>query len=296
MQTDATPRPTLAAGTLRATLAPGQGGRVAAFWRESDGRQEPVLVPMREGGFDPLFWPKAGCYPLAPFSNRIREGRFRFGDRDVRLPAHPTCPPHALHGFSQTRAWDCALAGSASAVLTYRHRPDAWPWAFTAEQHVTLSDRALTIAIAIRNDDSEPMPVGLGLHPYLAVGLGDRVRFRAGIEWSQDEVGCGVAPERRVAPLFDQPQGAAGMTRYFADWDGRATIDRAAGGRITLTADGALEQLVAHAPDGGAYLCIEPVSHVADAFNLAAQGVAGAGLRIAQPGETIRGSMTIALE
>ncbi|WP_188519358.1 aldose 1-epimerase [Alsobacter metallidurans] len=288
----------LAAGALRAALAPGQGGRVAGFWRETDGQADPILMPMAEAAFDPLFWPKAGCYPLAPFSNRIRDGRFRFGGRDVQLPAHPACPPHALHGFSQLRAWSCALENASAAVMTYAHEPDAWPWRFTATQTVRLSETALAIAIAIRNEDATPIPVGLGLHPYLVARHGDRVRFNAGIEWSQDEAGCGIAPQRLSGSeaAHDLRHGAAGMTRYFADWDGRVLIDRADGRRISIKSDGVLDQLVMHAPEGGAYLCVEPVSHVADAFNLAARGVQGAGTRVAGPGETVRGSMTIALE
>lgn len=288
----------LAAGALRAILAPMQGGRVAAFWRETDGAPEPILIPLKDAAFDPLFWPKAGCYPLAPFSNRIRDGRFRFGDREVQLPAHPACPPHALHGFSQLRAWSCALESASEAVMTYAHEPDAWPWRFTTTQIVSLSETALAITVAIRNEDVTPMPVGLGLHPYLVAHHGDRVRFNAGIEWSQDEAGCGIAPQRLPASeaAHYQRHGAAGMTRYFANWDGRVSIDRADGGRIAIRSDGALDHLVMHAPEGGAYLCVEPVSHVADGFNLAARGVQGAGMRVAAPGETIRGCMTIALE
>jgi len=43
------------------------------------------------------------------------------------------------------------------------------------------------------------------------------------------------------------------------------------------------------------YLCLEPVSHVADGFNLAARGVAGTGAVLLPSGGVLRGQMTISL-
>jgi aldose 1-epimerase len=283
---------------LRVALAPAQGGRIAGFWRESGSGPVDILVPMEDAPFPPEVWPKAGCYPLAPFSNRIRDGRFVFGGREIRLPAHPACAPHALHGFSQHRPWSLALSGPAAAEMTYTHAPDAWPWAFTATQRVSLTPDGLTVDLAIRNDDpGSAMPVGLGVHPYLAIALGDRIRFTATHEWAQDDAGCATA----LSPLppgevrFDRPHGPEGVTRYLSGWDGRAEIERREGGRVLIAGSGALDQLVFHTPAGGAYACIEPVSHVADAFNLAALNVPATGMRTARPGETISGSMTLTL-
>jgi len=39
------------------------------------------------------------------------------------------------------------------------------------------------------------------------------------------------------------------------------------------------------------YLCVEPVTHVANAVNLANAGHDDTGLEVLQPGETLRGSM-----
>mgnify|MGYP001073669391 CR=1 FL=1 len=56
-----------------------------------------------------------------------------------------------------------------------------------------------------------------------------------------------------------------------------------------------LDHLVFHVPAGGRYLCLEPVSHVADAFNLAASGKAGTGARVLRAGEAISATMRIEL-
>ncbi|MEI6761786.1 MAG: hypothetical protein WCO22_15190 [Betaproteobacteria bacterium] len=43
------------------------------------------------------------------------------------------------------------------------------------------------------------------------------------------------------------------------------------------------------------YLCLEPVSHVADGFNLAARGVPGTGTVQLRHGEVLQGRLSIRL-
>jgi aldose 1-epimerase len=62
-----------------------------------------------------------------------------------------------------------------------------------------------------------------------------------------------------------------------------------------LQADPLFGHLVVHRPDPPHYLCLEPVSHVANGFNLADAGVAGTGTRMLAPGESMGGQIRIAL-
>ena len=64
---------------------------------------------------------------------------------------------------------------------------------------------------------------------------------------------------------------------------------------IIIDLKGDLTNLVLHVPVGAPYACIEPVTHVADAFNLAAAGVEGTGARVLQPGETLAGLVRLGL-
>ena len=60
-------------------------------------------------------------------------------------------------------------------------------------------------------------------------------------------------------------------------------------------ADTALSHLVLHRPADPLYLCIEPVSHVADGFNLAARAVRGTGSVFLPQGGQLRGELTLSL-
>jgi aldose 1-epimerase len=62
---------------------------------------------------------------------------------------------------------------------------------------------------------------------------------------------------------------------------------------VRLFADPVLSHLVLHRPAGIDYICIEPVSHVADGFNLAARGIANTGTRALDPGDILSGGVTM---
>ena len=82
------------AGDVRLTVDPRQGGRMASL---RIGEREVLLTE----GWGPIRW---GCYPMAPFAGRIRDGRFTFRGRDVQLPLN--LPPHAIHGTVFERPWE----------------------------------------------------------------------------------------------------------------------------------------------------------------------------------------------
>ncbi|WP_181832536.1 aldose 1-epimerase [Bosea caraganae] len=283
---------------MRATLRPRDGGRIASLWREEpNGRRTDVLVPMPEAAFDPAYWPKAGSYPLAPFSNRIRDAAFRFGEARVALVPHPAAAPHAQHGFSQMRPWTVTQETGTAIEMRYRHEPDEWPWAFEAVQRIALDPSGLTHEIAVESLADTAMPVGLGIHPYFAVSQGDRIRFNADALWEQDADGCGrqLVPLAGSAGHYDSRHAGKAATIYYAGWDGVASIHRQDGTRILIQSAAPLDHFVFHVPAGGGYLCLEPVSHVADAFNLAAAGHSGTGMRVLNPNEAISAKVRIGL-
>ncbi|MFO1149983.1 MAG: aldose 1-epimerase [Alsobacter sp.] len=292
----------LAAGPMRAEIRPEAGGRIAALWREDPkGRRVDVLVPMPAGAFDPFRWPKAGLYPLVPFSNRIRDARLRAGGRDVRLPAQPG-EAHAVHGFGQRKAWRAEAAKDAGIVLRLAHDPAAdpdegWPWAFTAWQRLALDASGLTQELAVTNRGAEPMPAGLGSHPFFAVAPGDRVQFSLDGMWDLDAAGfpTGLRALTGRERLYDRPHGTEGVTLFGAGFSGIASIQRRDGSRVVIETGAPLDHIVFHVPPGGGACCLEPVSHVADAFNLSEAGVAGTGARMLAPGETLRAIVRIGL-
>ena len=122
----------LRSGDLELDLSPAVGGSVAGF----RARGEPVFRPTRAGYEDVL---DSASYPLVPFSNRVRDGRFVFRGREVRLSPNLPPQPHPLHGQGWRGEWSVISAEAGRAEFGFRHEPGEWPWAYEALQRFELS-------------------------------------------------------------------------------------------------------------------------------------------------------------
>lgn len=263
----------LRAGALEATISPAQGGRLATLRDLSGTPARDLVVPLRPWPIEPRSWPKGGAYPLIPYSNRIADGSLRHAGRTWPVEPHPDAAPHTLHGTAHLRPWRVEACERAKAVLTLSAEPDGdWPWPYFARQSFELTPQRLRIGLSIENRGTEPFPAGLGWHPYLAWSDGVKVRHDARRHWLHDRDYIATG-ETAPADTVD------GRTRYLSGWTG-LEVTHTDGHSVHLVADPALSHLVLHRPPDDGYLCVEPVSHVANGFNLAADGVAGTGTHL----------------
>ncbi len=284
---------TLKSGPARLAVAPFLGGSLLGYWWEIDEARHDWLVAAREAGIAGFPELRLASFPLVPYSNRIRGGRFTFRGRTVDEPIAPG-HRHALHGHGWRLLWQVTECGDAALAMAYEHRPDpdtaGWPWPYRAWQRLALTPQALSVTMGIENRATEAMPAGLGHHPYFPRTQQSRVNAAiAGIWWPE----AGQLPVERVVPPpeADPRLGVAvdsiSLDHGYAGWGGSARItwpERRA--QLTMTADPALSTLVIYSPPSGTFFCVEPVSHCIDAFNLAAQGMSDTGMRVLAPGET----------
>ncbi len=291
----------LRAGAASLRLLPHAGGRVSVLRleRPSGGTVE-VLHPYPEESFDPIRWAKGGIYPLMPYSNRIANACLFVDGRSVALQAHPDAAPHSLHGNAHALAWWLESVAGSSAVMTLDALPSpAWPWRYRGRIGIALAPSELSMHIEIRNDDARTMPAGIGLHPYFLHHARARIGYHAATVWPATPEFLAGAPRPVQADEVCSPARAlpaGGLTRYVSAWDGQLVLDLPDDAKLRIKADPVFGHLVVHRPDSLAYLCIEPVSHVADGFNLASRGVAGTGTRLLAPGESLRGAVRFSLD
>lgn len=278
----------LSAGDWRATLRPELGGALTGLSR----RGLDVLRPTPEGVCDPF---QTACFPLVPYANRIDGGRFVFEGREIGLTPTPGFAPHALHGDGWRRPWTLEIRDDRSATLALDHERGVWPWRWTARQTVGLDEAGLTIDLSISNTDAEPMPAGLGLHPYFVRPEEGRLTLQAGAVWRVDDrsIPVELAPTAAVFDWTDGPRiaDAPFVDNAYADWNGIARIaDEGRMVRLEASANAGWVQVFA--PRGEGFVCVEPVTHRPDAVN-APPGEAS-GLAVLKPGETLAMSLTIA--
>lgn len=279
-------------GRATVEVAPAAGGSIASFyWSVGDTRYDwlrpaaPEAVVRADAG-------AMGCFPLVPYSNRIRDGRFAFSGRTIELPSTPDLDPHFEHGHGWRQPWSVAEMTSRSLVLTMAHMPDAWPWHYEARQDIAVTrDGALHVNLGVTNLDETPMPVGLGLHPYFPKTPATQLTASVNGVWAVDadvlptEL---VTPHGKSDPRLGMPVSAVDLDNVFTEWSGTADViwpERHA--RLRLAADGPLAFLVVYTPAAEPYFCAEPVSNATDAFNLAAAGRDDTGMAVLSPGQSL---------
>jgi len=278
----------LTAGPTRLDLLPALGGSIARFATKLGDRWIDWLRPAPADTRDSE---ATACFPLVPFSNRVRHGRFAFGGRQVALPMVGQAGPHFEHGFGWRRPWSVIAHATSDATIEYRHAADAWPFPFRARQRFVLATAVLAVTIEIANLGTVAMPVGFGLHPYFPRTPQTQLQAPVRSIWTVDAEVMPVALTTPPPAGLDPGRGLTvdrvELDNAYAGWTGRARITwpewRAA---LTMEADEPLRFLVLYTPRGEPYFCAEPVSHCTDAFNLAAQGRDDTGMIVLQPGQS----------
>ncbi|MFL6844421.1 MAG: aldose 1-epimerase [Allosphingosinicella sp.] len=279
--------------TLSLRLVPARGGGIASFecCAVSDGKI-PVFRPLDESDPSPT---ALASFPLVPFVNRIRDGVFTFRGRRVTLARNLLPDPSPLHGQGWQAPWEVVRHAPDGAELVYRYQPGEWPWAYEARQTFALDPAGLTLVLSCTNRSDEPMPCGLGQHPYFLCG--PETRLDTGVEsvWTIDEK---VLPVEKVPAvgrydLRDRLVCGQGLDHGFGGWSGRAVItDPARPFRIEMSSpDARFFQL--YSPAAGGLFVAEPVTHANAALNEPEAEWAELGMRVLEPGETMSLTMRV---
>jgi aldose 1-epimerase len=246
-------------------------------------------------------WPAeahAGCFPLVPYSNRIRDAAFSFAGLNVSLPVAAFAMPHGLHGLGWRHPWKLRNSRADSVVWTQTNTADAWPWAYEARQRLAIDGSRLTLTLEIENTGTGSMPAGIGLHPYFPRRPDMEISVRAAGIWQTESSEPGI-PTRWSArdPSAEIFKGkhpdSDDLDHCFTGWNRTARLDyHDTKLRIDLSASETLSNIVVYCPAGRNVLCLEPVSHVNDAANLPGLDPLQ-GMDCLEPGKRLSGTLNL---
>jgi aldose 1-epimerase len=230
---------------------------------------------------------------LGPWANRLdREGffannkfyRFNTGLKNLRMDGNGS-PIHGL--LMYTDAWqvvrrhaDEAGAEVVSKLEFWRY-PDwmaQFPFAHDVEMTYRLSGGKITVALKLVNHSKEPMPVSIAFHPYFQ--LTDSTRE----EWTLDiPAAKAVVLNRLLMPTGEmkavqlaRPQALAGkqFDDVFAELAPTPKfVLTGKKQKLTVTFEENYPIAVIYSPPNGKFVCVEPMSGLTNAINLAFAGV-----------------------
>lgn len=277
----------LAAGDLTLNLAPEIGGSIARFRK---GEQE-LLRPAPPGARDAG---EMASFPLVPFSNRVRGGRFNCDGRAVTLSPNLPGDKSPLHGQGWRNAWVVAKSDEASAMLSFVHEPGEWPWGYESWQVFALDETGLTVTLSCRNLSVERMPCGLAQHPYFPCDGETRLETGVTDVWLIDEdmLPTKLVPTRGKFLPSNGPVCGRGLDHGYEGWSGEALINWGHGAKVRMTAEAPRFQL--YAPASGSLFVAEPVENANAALNLPQEQWEAAGLALLAQGE--QRSLTVRFE
>jgi aldose 1-epimerase len=269
---------------------------------------------------------KFGGAILLPFANRIRgkvsaDGKtmtVTVSGKAVTLPANwsgnnPGAEKHAIHGlmrqsqFQDVSAHNGRDNSTISAVLRAGNFDGHWLSDTDVKVETTLSHDAFEMTVTAKNVGHQPLPMGIGWHPYFVLPSGDRrqVRLllpsqtRAVMNNYDDSFTTGQRVSVKGTPYdFSAPAGRALGTQYLDDnfsnlsynAEGRTVseiIDPAAKyGLRLITLSPQIKSIQVYAPPQKNFVAIEPQFNLPDPYNQD-WGSADTGMVLLQPGESV---------
>ncbi len=110
---------------------------------------------------------------LAPWPNRLADGRYRFDGADYQVALTEPDKVNAIHGFLRWRSWRAAEHTQHRVVMGTRLYPMmGYPFCLDVSVAYELGDAGLVVATTATNLGDTPCPYGCGQHPYLSPGTG----------------------------------------------------------------------------------------------------------------------------
>lgn len=120
-------------------------------------------------GFGASEMPSSGSGQLlAPWTNRIRDGRYTFRGTTHQLPLSEPVRHNASHGLVRWLSWHLAEQAADSLTMGVRLAAQTgYPWSLDLTVTYALGPQGLHVTQSATNLSREPAPYASGAHPYL---------------------------------------------------------------------------------------------------------------------------------
>ena len=153
---------TLSAGNVEVIIDAEHGSRLSSV------RFGETELLVQRNSDDSLSW---GCYPMAPWAGRTRNGVFEHQGSSVQLPINSA--PHAIHGLVHDAVWQVVNTSPSSATLRVEF-DQRWPFTGWVEHHISVDSASVNLQLTVHaldhnhdhNDEEISMPAQVGWHPW----------------------------------------------------------------------------------------------------------------------------------
>ncbi len=294
------------------TLVPGFGSNLIALQSNSQG----ISILRTPENLDALKVKPVGWgFPVLMPPNRINHGRFTFGGREYVFEINEAGKYH-IHGLVHSLPWRVVATSTAeSASVTTAIRSDdhpsikrSYPHSFEVRMTFSLREARMDFIVEAESFGNEPMPFGIGFHPYFNVPLSPKssksqctVQVPANKAWELEE----LIPTGRRLPVSGErdlrqpkPLGTIMLDDVYTDLnfsEGASVAEFKDNGAAITVQYGSTSEFKHWVVWTGKtlqdpFVCLEPYTWVTNAPNLSLPAEE-TGLIVLDGGETFTGRM-----
>ncbi len=244
----------------------------------------------------------SALFPMIPYCGRIRGGSFTYWGILRKVAKNHTGFQDPIHGDGWNSVWTVIKQTNEMAVLKMTHdkKDGGFPFSYSSEITYSISGGNLTIKMTVHNPAPLPMPCSLGIHPFFVKEKDVELNFKTQLVWSNE-----------TDPIFDDPYPTPKAWNFNGGKQLKnAIFDTCFGGFeeqarivypskdicIDITTNDLFHHVVLYSPKGKNFFCLEPTTSASNAFNLAADGVIGTGIRSIGPLQDLTGVITLKIQ
>ena len=243
----------------------------------------------------------ASMFLMLPFCGRIRGGSFVYWCITRKMKKNQNGISDPIHGDAWKSEWTVSNKTSNSVTLKMSHdKKEGFPFSYDAEVTYTLNDSDLSISLSITNTAILPMPCGMGIHPFFTKTKDMELKFTSDMVWAHES-----------DPIFDRPYPTPDAWQFetgkalkstvfdtcFGGFNGTAKITYPTKGyKVLIKADEQFGHMVLYSPKGKGFVCLEPCTNASNAFNLAANGMIGTGIKSIGQNQSVVGNITLSIQ
>jgi len=233
--------------------------------------------------------------PMLPWCNRISGGGFEHAGVFYPMRLNRAGEPYPIHGDGWLQPWQLQQTADNTLEMTLQsHAFDNNPYVYQALQRFVLLEGGMDQTLTVTHLGDQPMPYGLGQHPWLPRSAATRLSAPVQGVWLSGGDPLPTRHSHQFPPGWD-PRAGMPVTDMLVDnvytgWAGQATItwpEHAL--TLTMTVPKILElgqqdgYCLLYLPPTGAAFCLEPMTHPVDAFHLPGKP----GLQVLQTGQNL---------
>lgn len=260
----------------RLGLVPSLGGGVAAWqlerpeglldlWRPWDGRTEDRYT--------------LASFAMVPWSNRISAGGFEHNGKFHPMEPNREGEPYPIHGDGWLQPWTFTQRRCDTIEMSLEsHGHGGNPYDYHAVQTFTLVDGGLDQSVQVTHMGRQPLPYGLGLHPWFPRTPGTRLTAPVRGVWLSGDDPIPTRHTEDFPATWDLRDEAdvngSLIDNAYSGWPGEALIRWPERGLEMTMVVTSLQRYCAeghcllYRPPHGESFCFEPVTHPIDAFHL----------------------------